>query len=633
VFEDPADNLATASTKDELAISPPGPPRKKPILKRKDTLSELEDSEVQLSRSQSAGSLLSREALSKSNHVDSDQKARPSRFITTSSVATELKRSPSTFFPPESSATGSSRRDHVHFSYEVEQRIALGDTDEESSDREALCDHDTDDDSDGELLMIKHRSKRRAPTPPRKEKNWTRALPSTHLKWHSDGENIYDSGSAIRRLSPCTSTIFLDCSSFENYASWGDDEEGLSDDESIELSSHQSLQTLSPVPLSTSKSHNLANTITNLEVASSRWDCQDPSEEFNRPAVRSPSTATGECTSTSVNEIRERLPTIYVNDSTAETVQRAILDPISSSTYGLIDLQHSVVDSSSDLTINDKHATVLDSTIHSPNLGDPSTVVSDDMQGDQKQPFEETLSRAATGQRTTQLGTRQTQAYELSSIAASSDSFDPVLAHIPKLSRETSRLSDTDDTDGYDTNTESQSGDSILTSSEDSFYERICDAEDIGDHGVRLEMALNPMQQQVVDRVMAEFWIIFNQTWSEGQRKRAGRASSQPNGDTPSSSITANRTSHNPRKRRKQDDESNEGNSGRQQGTPSSSVNNPSDAGDHVRFACPYRKHDPQFYNLYSHSVCSISHWATISRVKFVHLCLNCQVFVLANSI
>lgn len=617
MLEDPADDLAITNVKDELARSPTGPPRKKPILKRKDTLSELEDSEVQLSRSQSAGSLLSREALNKSGHVDSDQKARPSRFIaTTNKVATDLRRSPPTFFP--SSTTGSPRKDHVHFSYEVEQRIALGDTDEESSDREALLDHDTDDDSDSELLMIKHRSRKRAPTPPRKEKNWTRALPSTHLKWHNDGENIYDAGSAVRRLSPCTSTIFLDCSPFDNYAFLGDDEDGLSDDESIELRSHKSLQTFSPVPLSTSKSHNLANTITNLEVASSRWDCEDLSGEENKLTAAAPLTVNEERTSPTVDNV----PIISVNKNSMETIQHEGFDPVNSGSDGRIGAQHDVVDSFSDLVIEDKHLTLLDPILHSSNLRDNPAAVSVQVQRDQELLFGDTLSRTTACQEITYSETSQTHFHELSFNTALSNNFDSMSTHKPKLARKASKLSETDDTDGYDTNTESQSGDSILTSSDDSFYERICDVEEIGDHSSRLEMALNPMQQQVVDRVMAEFWTIFNQTWSEGQRNRAGRTSSQPIVDTPSSSVskTNNRISHNPRKRRKQDDESNEGNSGRGQGTPSSSVNNPSDAGDHVRFACPYRKHDPQLYNVYSHSVCSISHWATISRVKFVHL-------------
>lgn len=40
-----------------------------------------------------------------------------------------------------------------------------------------------------------------------------------------------------------------------------------------------------------------------------------------------------------------------------------------------------------------------------------------------------------------------------------------------------------------------------------------------------------------------------------------------------------------------------------------------------VRFACPFRKFDPRKYNIYLHrGVCAISHWGTISRVKYEDL-------------
>ncbi|KAK3306091.1 uncharacterized protein B0T15DRAFT_218187 [Chaetomium strumarium] len=34
------------------------------------------------------------------------------------------------------------------------------------------------------------------------------------------------------------------------------------------------------------------------------------------------------------------------------------------------------------------------------------------------------------------------------------------------------------------------------------------------------------------------------------------------------------------------------------------------------RFACPFRKHDPQTYNIHDHEVCAIHSWTTISRLK-----------------
>lgn len=36
------------------------------------------------------------------------------------------------------------------------------------------------------------------------------------------------------------------------------------------------------------------------------------------------------------------------------------------------------------------------------------------------------------------------------------------------------------------------------------------------------------------------------------------------------------------------------------------------------RYACPFRKHDPQKYDLRKHPNCANSHWASTSRIKFV---------------
>ena len=35
-----------------------------------------------------------------------------------------------------------------------------------------------------------------------------------------------------------------------------------------------------------------------------------------------------------------------------------------------------------------------------------------------------------------------------------------------------------------------------------------------------------------------------------------------------------------------------------------------------IELACPFRKHDPRKYTIYSSQVCALSHWGTIARLK-----------------
>jgi hypothetical protein len=40
-----------------------------------------------------------------------------------------------------------------------------------------------------------------------------------------------------------------------------------------------------------------------------------------------------------------------------------------------------------------------------------------------------------------------------------------------------------------------------------------------------------------------------------------------------------------------------------------------------VKFACPYRKHNPAKYGLHETKICAVSHWSSVSRVKYVMYC------------
>jgi hypothetical protein len=137
-------------------------------------------------------------------------------------------------------------------------------------------------------------------------------------------------------------------------------------------------------------------------------------------------------------------------------------------------------------------------------------------------------------------------------------------------------------------------------------------------HDNLIRPVINPMQQALVERIVDEFYILLDQNW-EAQIKKCpgGCLSSSGNGKGRSGSVDRASVPNSQNKRQRipdQDsgDESNNKKPRRPGGTQQSSgnLNRP------ARFACPFRKHDPQKYNIHSHRVCALTSWDTIARVK-----------------
>jgi hypothetical protein len=130
---------------------------------------------------------------------------------------------------------------------------------------------------------------------------------------------------------------------------------------------------------------------------------------------------------------------------------------------------------------------------------------------------------------------------------------------------------------------------------------------------------LDPARQAMVDRVMEEFWVIFNTRWSSNVRQRAGDShqESGPSGTT----ITYQNTGQSRSTQRKRkwigDENDPDRGSDRSDQPPSQSIASGDVPADRSRFACPFRKHDPCRYNIYSHRLCALSHWPSIARVKY----------------
>lgn len=129
---------------------------------------------------------------------------------------------------------------------------------------------------------------------------------------------------------------------------------------------------------------------------------------------------------------------------------------------------------------------------------------------------------------------------------------------------------------------------------------------------------LEPMQQALVDRVMDEFWTIFNQNWDSGFRECAGTShtSSSPSNSTIITSAALTPSSTQQRKRQRDSDKASDDEDGNMSRRPKRSTGPSEDSRDRKRFACPFRKHDARRYSTYSYRVCALSHWETIARVK-----------------
>jgi hypothetical protein len=148
-----------------------------------------------------------------------------------------------------------------------------------------------------------------------------------------------------------------------------------------------------------------------------------------------------------------------------------------------------------------------------------------------------------------------------------------------------------------------------------------CDRIDdmYGDPENVLEEVLDPMRQTIVDRVMNEFWVLFNQTWSANITQHTGNSAtvlSPSMGGMPATSQKSSGTTQRKRQRSEDEEPPDESNDKRPQ-QPGKGLCEGSDSGDRPRFACPFRKHNPRRYGVHSHSVCALSSWETIARVKY----------------
>ena len=138
-----------------------------------------------------------------------------------------------------------------------------------------------------------------------------------------------------------------------------------------------------------------------------------------------------------------------------------------------------------------------------------------------------------------------------------------------------------------------------------------------------IEYVLDPTKQEMIDRLIEEFWIIFNRNWPIGARLCPGapRNNSPPTSrgvsgsDNPSVTYSGGslRGFEGSGKRDKEppDDRPGEG-SGEPSKTPESVPN----TAEPIGFACPYRKRNPRKYCVSDWRPCTLNPLKTVARVK-----------------
>jgi hypothetical protein len=136
------------------------------------------------------------------------------------------------------------------------------------------------------------------------------------------------------------------------------------------------------------------------------------------------------------------------------------------------------------------------------------------------------------------------------------------------------------------------------------------------------------MRRALVDRVMSEFWAIFNQKTStdsfnydentpepmvDGEQESTNGSDTRTSSSSISTSSRSTSRGHSKRQLNENGEEPSDG-GGRKRAPTKRRL--PLAGQTENRFACPFRKHNPRRYNIHTHRSCALSSWATIARVK-----------------
>ncbi|KAH7333071.1 hypothetical protein BKA65DRAFT_39218 [Rhexocercosporidium sp. MPI-PUGE-AT-0058] len=146
---------------------------------------------------------------------------------------------------------------------------------------------------------------------------------------------------------------------------------------------------------------------------------------------------------------------------------------------------------------------------------------------------------------------------------------------------------------------------------------------------------LDPMRQALVERIIEEFSITYDQNWMCQTTQCGGGHPPTTKqladcGSTGDIRLSPNSQNSCFKRQRNQDEDSADEDENRRQRKQGRRPAN--ELSDSRRFSCPFRKHNPQKYSIHSHRVCALTGWDTIARVKehlyrnhkAAHYCKRC---------
>ncbi|KAM3087035.1 protein phosphatase regulator [Clarireedia jacksonii] len=141
------------------------------------------------------------------------------------------------------------------------------------------------------------------------------------------------------------------------------------------------------------------------------------------------------------------------------------------------------------------------------------------------------------------------------------------------------------------------------------------------DSDLSVQQLLTPLKKKLVDGIMREFWVIFNQEWTANiQRHSGGSPQSMSSSISQCNNTSGSSSSSRGQKREREDEEDKnpEDNNGRDPKRPKVDFSPLKGSDERMKFACPYRKHDPRKY---CHQIrrwrsCALTPLDTIARVK-----------------
>jgi hypothetical protein len=127
---------------------------------------------------------------------------------------------------------------------------------------------------------------------------------------------------------------------------------------------------------------------------------------------------------------------------------------------------------------------------------------------------------------------------------------------------------------------------------------------------------LDTARRAVVDKLMQEVWVIFDQTWTANYTTFAGSAPPSSSSSRGEASTFDGKSIHKRQRQENDDvDSSTEHNSRAPKRLPPNHIPTGGDE-ERLELSCPFRKHDPRKYRCPTYRTCARNSWDSIGRVK-----------------